>query len=502
MSKVAKNSLALYLRMFFAMIISFYSSRIIINALGEVNYGVYVVVGGVIGMLSFLNTTMSGAISRFINYDIGKGVLSAVNRRVSSAFMLQLGIAVIFVVASETIGLWFVNTHLNIPPDRMIAANWLYQISILISILSLVQVPYTSLILSYEKMGFYAIVEIIHVVLKLACAFAIYFCGGDQLIMYGGLLLVVQLAVFILYAFGCFKYMPSLKIRFHRDFSHIKPMLVFSGWDLYGNVAYTGMLQGATILINIFFGPIVNAAGGITMTLSSQVAWFGRNVTMAYRPQIINNYAQGNIHTMNKLMSDASKYGLMFLLLVTVPLYIEVDYVLHLWLGDVPMFTSTFCRIMLIAGCINVVNAVITTSIHATGRIAKLSFYAGSLYILTVPITYVLYELGLPAMYAYITMLVIHVMVMGVNCIILKSLANSFNIKEFLCNTIGKCLLASFIPALLVILIHYNMQVGFIRLLVVVIAFVITYIFSVYYIVLDVDMRSKLINMLLQKIKK
>lgn len=279
-------------------------------------------------------------------------------------------------------------------------------------------------------------------------------------------------------------------------------MLVFSGWDLYGNVAYTGMLQGATILINIFFGPIVNAAGGITMTLSSQVAWFGRNVTMAYRPQIINNYAQGNIHTMNKLMSDASKYGLMFLLLVTVPLYIEVDYVLHLWLGDVPMFTSTFCRIMLIAGCINVVNAVITTSIHATGRIAKLSFYAGSLYILTVPITYVLYELGLPAMYAYITMLVIHVMVMGVNCIILKSLANSFNIKEFLCNTIGKCLLASFIPALLVILIHYNMQVGFIRLLVVVIAFVITYIFSVYYIVLDVDMRSKLINMLLQKIKK
>ena len=252
-------------------------------------------------------------------------------------------------VASETIGLWFVNTHLNIPPDRMIAANWLYQISILISILSLVQVPYTSLILSYEKMGFYAIVEIIHVVLKLACAFAIYFCGGDQLIMYGGLLLVVQLAVFILYAFGCFKYMPSLKIRFHRDFSHIKPMLVFSGWDLYGNVAYTGMLQGATILINIFFGPIVNAAGGITMTLSSQVAWFGRNVTMAYRPQIINNYAQGNIHTMNKLMSDASKYGLMFLLLVTVPLYIEVDYVLHLWLGDVPMFTSTFCRIMLIA---------------------------------------------------------------------------------------------------------------------------------------------------------
>lgn len=274
MSKVAKNSLALYLRMFFAMIISLYSSRIIINALGEVNYGVYVVVGGVIGMLSFLNTTMSGAISRFINYDIGKGVLSAVNRRVSSAFMLQLGIAVIFVVASETIGLWFVNTHLNIPPDRMIAANWLYQISILISILSLVQVPYTSLILSYEKMGFYAIVEIIHVVLKLACAFAIYFCGGDQLIMYGGLLLVVQLAVFILYAFGCFKYMPSLKIRFHRDFSHIKPMLVFSGWDLYGNVAYTGMLQGATILINIFFGPIVNAAGGITMTLSSQ-RWHG-----------------------------------------------------------------------------------------------------------------------------------------------------------------------------------------------------------------------------------
>ena len=141
MSKVAKNSLALYLRMFFAMIISLYSSRIIINALGEVNYGVYVVVGGVIGMLSFLHTTMSGAISRFINYDIGKGVLSAVNRRVSSAFMLQLGIAVIFVVASETIGLWFVNTHLNIPPDRMIAANWLYQISILISILSLVLLP-------------------------------------------------------------------------------------------------------------------------------------------------------------------------------------------------------------------------------------------------------------------------------------------------------------------------------------------------------------------------
>lgn len=487
--------------MFFVMIISLYSSRIIINALGEVNYGVYIVVGGIIGMLSFLNTTMSGAISRFINYDIGKGVLNAVNERASSAVMLQIGIAVIFVVISETIGLWFVNTHLNIPLDRMIAANWLYQISILISVLSLVQVPFTSLVLSYEKMGFYAIVEIIHVVLKLACAFVIYFYEGDQLIMYGALLLVVQLVVFLLYALGCLKYMPNLKIRFHKNFSPIKPMLVFSGWDLYGNVAYTGMLQGATILINMFFGPIVNAAGGITMTVSSQVAWFGRNVTMAYRPQIISNYAKGNTHAMNKLMSDASKYSLMFLLLVTIPLYIEVDYVLQLWLGDVPMFTSSFCRIMLIAGCVNVINAVITTSIHATGKIAKLSFYAGSLYIFTVPITYLLYKLGLSAMYCYITMLAIHVMVLGVNCVILKSLVNSFNIKKFLYNAIGKCLLALFIPTLLGMLIHYNMQIGFVRLFVVVIAFVIVYLLSVYYIALDADIRRKIINMLLLKVK-
>lgn len=498
-SKVAKNTIALYVRMVVVILISLYTSRVIINALGEERYGVYVVVGGLTSMLAFLNTTMSGAISRYINYDIGIGQVEAIAKRFSSSMMIQSSIAIIFLLLAETVGVWFLNNKLEINPDMIIAANWVFQLTVLTAILSILQVPFTAMVLSYEKMGIYSTIEIISVVLKLVSALLIMQSAFDRLILYGLLILLSHLIIFAIYIIYSYRSFNSCRFKFHKDKENLVPMLKFSGWDLFGNISYTSMLQGATILINMFFGAIVNAAGGITMTVSSQVAWLGRNVTMAYRPQVINNYAQQKFDQMSKMMYDSGKMATLLLLMGTIPLYINLEYVLHLWLGDVPAHTVEFCKIMLIAGVINTVNAVITNGIHATGKIAALSIGAGSLYLLTLPATYLLYKLGFAARYCYIVMLVAHTIVFLYNSYIFSKANSTFSPVVFICQSLGRCVVAA-IPAIVVVrLVSDYIGSNLLFLINSSLIFLATYTVVSFHLVLDRKQKHKVFEILRKK---
>lgn len=495
-SRIAKNTLALYMRMIVVVIVSLYSSRLIINALGEDNYGIYIVVGGITAMLSFLNTTMSGAVSRFINYEIGIGNTNLIAKRFSSALIIQICIAIIFIILAETIGFWFVNHKLVIPADRMMAANYVYQISLLTAVISMIQVPYTAFVISYEKMGVYSTIEIVCVLLKLGCAFLILFDNGDRLKLYVTLIFIAHLLTFTAYTVYTFKKFKSCRFKPHKDWQNIVPMLKFSGWDLYGNISYTSMLQGATILINMFFGAAVNAAGGITMTVSSQVAWLGRNVSLAYRPSIISNFANKKYGLMAELMTECAKLSLLFVMLGTVPLIFNIDYVLRIWLGDVPEYTSVFCKIMLIAGCINTVNATLTTGFHATGNIAKLSIGAGSLYLLTMPTTYLLYKLGMPPYACYITMLAAHILVLFLNSYLFKIENSEFSPKSFLINSIGiHCMTA--IPAIIATYVVCQMLSSeILRLVLSSLVFIIVYSALAFFSVLSIQQRAKILTKL------
>lgn len=499
-SKVAKNTIALYVRMVLVIVISLYTSRVIINALGEERYGVYIVVGGLTSMLAFLNTTMSGAISRYINYDIGIGEVKAIAKRFSSSMMIQSSIAIIFLLLAETIGVWFLNNKLEIASELMVAANWIFQLTVLTAIISLLQVPFTAMVLSYEKMEIYATIEIISVLLKLGAALLIMFADFERLILYGILIFISHFIIFIIYFYYSYSAFDSCRFKFHKDKENIVPMLKFSGWDLFGNISYTSMLQGATILINMFFGTIVNAAGGITMTVSSQVAWLGRNVTMAYRPQIISNYAQQRLESMTKLMYDSGKMATLLLLMGTIPLYINLDYVLHLWLGKVPEYTVVFCKIMLMAGVINTVNAVVTNGIHATGKIAALSIGAGTIYLLTLPSTYLLYRLGFEPQLCYVVMLSAHIIVLFYNCLLFHRLNRQFKTSSFLFQSLVRCAIAA-IPSVFIIgLIPEHSDSEFQYFIESSLMFVVLYSLASFFIVLDNGQRAKILTIL--KIKK
>ena len=495
-SKIAKNTIALYLRMFVVIVVSLYTSRIIINALGDESYGVYIVVGGLTSMLAFLNTTMSSAISRYINYDIGIGKVEAIAKRFSSSMMIQLSITIIFLILAETIGVWFLNNKLEISRDLIYAANWVFQLTIITAIISVIQVPFTAIVLSYDKMGVYSTIEMISVVLKLSSSLIIMLSSSERLILYGFLIVISHLITITIYIYYSYHTFSSCRLYLHRDKENIIPMLKFSGWDLFGNISYTTMLQGATILINMFFGTIVNAAGGITMTVSSQVAWLGRNVTMAYRPQIITNYAKQNFRAMSQMMYDAGRMATLLLLMGTIPLYINLEYVLNLWLGNVPPHTVEFCKIMLIAGVINTINAVLTIGIHATGKISALSLGAGILYFTTLPVTYILYKQGFAARYCYIVMLLAHTIVLLYNCFLFSSKVGAFKPFIFLSQSLSRCLVAAFLALLVVRGISDYIGSNFLFFINSSLIFLCTYAFASYVIVLNKSQKSKLIRMI------
>ena len=429
--RIAKNTMMLYVRMLFSMLVSLYTSRVILQTLGVEDYGIYNVVGGVVSMLGFINASMSGATMRFITYELGKGDFYSQRVVFSTAVNIHLLIAFIILIISETIGLWFLYNKMQIPNARLDVAFWVFQLSILSAILSILIVPYNATIIAHEKMSAFAYVSMLEVVLKLIIVFLIQVIASDKMFMYALFVFFVGLIMRFIYHFYCLKNFKETRYLCVWDKVVFKRMLNFGGWDLYGNLSVIARTHGVNLLLNVFFGPIVNAASGIATQVQGAVVQFSSNMIFAVKPQIIKTYAEGDYEYMRSLIVNSSQLCLLIQTLLIVPLIMELNFILKIWLGDVPPFTSMFCSLTLLFNLFSQVSLIFATGIHATGKIKRISFINGTLYLLVVPMSYFMFLVGAPSWSAFVVNVVAVFVGMLSNAYTLQLYIKGIKIYEF-----------------------------------------------------------------------
>ena len=370
--KIAKNTMYMYIRMFFSIIVGLYTSRIVLSVLGVEDYGLYNVVGGIIGMFGFLNGSMSNATSRFITYYLGKNEPTKVNEVFNLALLIHFCIAVIILVVGETIGLWYLSNKLVIPEGRMYAAQWLYQLTIASSIITIISVPYNSSVIAHEKMSAFAYISMMDTVLKLLIAIAISYSPYDRLIFYGTMLFAVQVFDRIVYGVYCSRHFPDSKFKLYWNKKQFTQIFAYSGWNMFGTSSYVIYNQGINLILNFFFGPAVNAARGVALQVENLVKQFANSVQVAINPQIIKSYALNEKERMFSLIFASSKYCYYLLFLISLPIMLEADYILTLWLGDYPEHTVSFLRITLCSVMMDCLINPLWIANNATGRVRKM----------------------------------------------------------------------------------------------------------------------------------
>lgn len=494
--RIAKNTAFLYLRMLISMFVSLYTSRVILQTLGFENYGIYTVVGGVVAMFSFINSTMSTATSRFLTFEIGRGDKKKLNETFNASFWVHVIIAGIVFILCETVGLWFLNYEMVIPEGRLVAANIVFQLSIITTIISIIQVPYNAILIAHEKMDVYAYVEMANVFLRLGILYILVILTYDKLILYAILTLTVSIGIATFYmAYARSKY-QECHIGLRWQWSILKPMLTFSGWDFYGNMSVTARTQGVSMLINIFFGSVMNAAGGIATSVQNAVMSFANNITTAVRPQIIKYYAQGEYTEMVRLINTSCRLNFLVLSLLTIPLCSEINYILTLWLGKYPAQADVFCTLTLLFNLFANMSFMVVIGIHAFGRNIRPSLINGTLYLLVIPISYISFKLGAEAWISYLFNLLAVIIGMLSNVYTLHKYVPEFSIITFISNVLLRAIVLLAFGFIMATSITRTMPAGFLR-------FVITTLVSIigtgvigWYIMLTKGQRFTIINKL------
>lgn len=438
--RIAKNTMMLYFRMFISMAVSLYASRVILKTLGAEDYGIYNVVGSIVAMFSFINSTMSSATSRFLTFELGKGDEDKLKVTFNAAFWVHVIIAIIILIICETIGLWFLENKMVIPEERKIAAHIVFQLSILTTIISITQVPYNATLIAHEKMNVYAYVEIVNVFLRLGSLYILVVAKMDKLILYAIITLLISTAVALFYRIYSIRHYRECRVTRNIRIEIIKPMLSFSVWDFYGNMSVTARTQGVSMLLNVFFGPIMNAAAGIAASVQNTVMSFANNVNIAVRPQIIKYYSQGEYKQMEQLINNACKINFLILSMLIIPLCSEIDYILSIWLGDVPEMTSTFCVLTLSFNLFANISYLVNTGNHAAGKIFRPSVINGSLYILVLPTTYLSFRFGCVAWIPYLFNLLAVILGMLSNAYTLHLNVPEYSFLEFIKKVLVKCI--------------------------------------------------------------
>ncbi len=388
--RIARNTMMLYIRMFVIMGVTLYMSRVVLDALGVDDYGIYNIVGGIVVLFAFINGAMTTAVQRFLNYDLGRNDTGEAQRDFAASLNIYLGISVLFIILAETVGLWFLDTYINIPPTRAGAAWWAYQLTVLTTVLNMLRTVYNAAIIAHERMSFYAYTSIIEAALRLGVAFAI-FMFPDRLISYAALLAAVSLIILAWYMVYC---RAKFEICRHHTFTYEKAryrgLIGFSGWSMLGAMANTGAQQGCNVLMNIFFGVASNAALGIANQVNSAIYNFLSNFQTAFNPQIVKTYAAGEKENFTNLLINASKYSYFLMLMIIIPLYICCDEVLGLWLTEVPQHSASFCKLMFMFTMVDALQGPLWVSVQATGKIRNYQILMSILILSSVPVSYVL----------------------------------------------------------------------------------------------------------------
>lgn len=451
---IAKNTLLLYARMLITIVFGLYTSRIVLNALGVTDYGIYNVVGGVVSMLTFLNAGMSGASQRFISFELGKGNIDSLSKIFSNCQIAHYIIGIIIVVILETLGVWFLNNKLVIPSDRLFAANCVLQCSIITVVLSIICVPYNACIIAHEKMGQFAYISVWEVVLKFIIAIAITKCEYDKLVLYSICIMMVQLTVFIIYLSYCRRKFEECLSSHQPDKKILSEMISFATWGCIGSMGFSLKDQLSNIILNLFFGTTINAARGIAGHVNGIINGFAANFTMAMNPQIIKQYSNGNISRSKELAMAGSRYSFYLLSIVSIPFIINVEYILRLWLGIVPQYTGIFVTIILIASCVYAMSHTISTAILATGKVKWFQISISIILLLDVPAAYIILKIWAIPYLALLPSIFTNGMTLFMRIFLLHRYVPSYSIKEYFLNTIIKCSLIYIVALALSFYIH------------------------------------------------
>ena len=454
--RIAKNTVVLYLRMIVLALIHLYSSRLVLKVLGVDDFGIYNAVGGFVAMFSLLSGALNNAIGRFITFELGKGDKVRLKEVFSSSVSVQIFLALGVIVISEAVGIWFLNTQMNIPDGRMFAANWVFQCSLLTFAVNLISVPYNACIIAHERMTAFAYISILDVCLRLAAVFMLFFIGGDSLIMYAILLLVVAILVRIIYGAYCSFNFEECHYSFSFNKGLIKEMTSLASWNMLGSSSSVLNAHGVNLLMNIFFGVAANAARGLASQVSAAVTQFVHSFTTAVNPQITKSYAKGDLSYSISLAMISSKYSFFLMLLMVAPLCVETPTILKIWLVDVPDYAVLFVRLTLIMATIPTLSVSLYTLALATGHIKKYQIVIGSLSLSSFFFVYLAYKLGMTVESAYYINILINVFILFARIKILSDMVG-LNQKEY----IKKVVYRAVVVAIVVSAVLYYFKILF-----------------------------------------
>lgn len=464
--RIAKNTLLLYFRMLFMMAISLYTSRVILNTLGVEDYGIYNVVGGVVAMFGFINSSMSSATQRYITFALGKGDKTRLQTVFSTTLQIHTLIAGIIVLLGETIGLWFLYNKMQIPADRMDAAFWVLQCSIVATVVMIISVPYNADIIAHEKMSAFAYISILEVVLKLVIVYMLVVFSFDKLILYAFLLLAIQLLIRFCYSIYCNRHFEETKYRHVWDKALFKEMTGFAGWSLFGNLASVLFSQGLNMLLNVFFGPIVNAARAVAVQVQSAIQQFVGNFQMALNPQITKTYAKGELGDMHRLMFRSARFSFFLLFFLSLPVLFETNFILTIWLKTVPENTVVFLRIMICTSLIYTLSNPLIIANQATGKVKKYQAICGSILLLILPVSYICLRLGCPAYSVFIVHFVMESLTQMVRMILLRPMIG-IRVRDYFNHIYTQVLVVVGVSIILPTLVYLNIEAGFFRFVIV-----------------------------------
>ena len=502
--RIAKNSIFLTVRMMIVLLISLYTTRLVLRALGVEDYGVYNVVCGFVSMFTFLNLSMSNGIQRFYNYELGKNGEKGANKVYVTSLIIQaiLSLAVISLV--ESLGLWYLHNKMVVPVNRLFAAEWIFQFSVISFLFIILQAPFSAAVMAHERMGFYSIISVLDVLLKLGIALLIPFLSGDKLIWYGALMLLINVINFLLYSI--YGKTHFSEIKFTRVFEKplFRSMLGFSGWNLFGSFSGVMQEQGINLVLNFFFGPIVNAARGVATQVNAGLEGFVTNITMPVRPQVVQSYACGNDKRMMNLTFSVSKLSCCFLMMMAIPVSVEIHYILRIWLGDnVPDHAAAFTVIILFSSLISNLNAATSNVVHATGDMKNYQFWGSIIKICSVPIAFAVLrwyprpELAL--LIVFVCRLTGHI----VGLYIVRSLVG-LSLKQYVVKVVVPILVVIAITFCVSLPIHFSLGEGFLRLVLVSFSGVVATGTSLFFLALDTNEKRlvfQLADGLISKIK-
>lgn len=464
--RIAKNTLLLYFRMLLTMVVSLYTSRVVLQTLGVVDYGIYNVVGTFVAMFTVLSGSLSAAISRFLTFELGRKDKDKLKRVFSSAVTVQIMLSLIIVILAETVGLWFLNHKMVIPIERIEAANWVYQFSILAFGINLISVPYNAAIIAHERMSAFAYISILEVLGKLFVAFSITISPIDKLILYGLLLMLIALIIRIVYGYYCKNNFEECTFYFIFDKTLLKEMFSFAGWNMIGSTASILRDQGGNVIINLFCGPTVNAARGIAIQVSHVVQGFVTNFMTALNPQIIKSYANGQKGYMMNLIGRGARFSFYLLFLLSLPIILSTREILHIWLGIVPEHTISFIQLSLLFSLHETLAAPLITAMLAHGDIKKYQIIAGGLNMLNLPISYFCLKTGMMPEFVFIVAILFSFFVQMARLILLKQMIH-LNIKLFLKDVYVNVFKVSVITSIIPLILLYCFEPSFIRFIVV-----------------------------------